>query len=65
MPEPLSPALLDVRDAARYLGVSRTLLYSLLSSGALPSVKVGQRRLVRRADLERFVESLPTLRGTR
>jgi excisionase family DNA binding protein len=38
--------------------VSRRLLYELLRSNALRSVKIGSRRLIRQADLERFLAEL-------
>ena len=41
------PEAIDVPAACRVLGISRTKLYDLLASGALPSVKIGRRRLVR------------------
>ncbi len=33
-----------VSDAARFLGVSRSFIYKLLSAGVLPSVKIGNSR---------------------
>ena len=49
------PTLLDVASAARQLGVSRTTLYGILDRpGGVPSLHVGKRRLIRRADLEAF-----------
>ena len=37
----------SVMDAARRLGVGRSTVYSLISTGRLPSIKIGRRRLVR------------------
>lgn len=42
-----------VTDAARFLGVSRSLIYKLLDEGVLPSVKIGNSRRI------------PILRGAR
>lgn len=47
----LSPVLLSIPDAAKYLGVSRASLYRL----GLPLVKLGRRTLVRRSDLDALV----------
>lgn len=47
--------LLSIEDCAQTLGLSRTTTFGLIRTGQLPSFKVGSRRLVRRADLERFV----------
>lgn len=33
-------------EAARRMGVGRTFLYELISSGALKTVKLGKRRLI-------------------
>ncbi len=41
-----SPLALSIPEAAKRLGVSRSVVYSLLSSHELPSVSVGRRRLV-------------------
>jgi excisionase family DNA binding protein len=41
-------------------GIGRTRLYSFLTSGALPSAKVGRTRHIRRRDLERFLEERMT-----
>ena len=35
-----------VSDAARFLGVSRSLIYKLLNAGELPSVKIGNSRRI-------------------
>ncbi len=50
----------SVEDAARRAGVSRTFLYQRISSGELPTVKVGKRRLVRVEALRRWLKSLET-----
>jgi excisionase family DNA binding protein len=49
--------LLTVKEVARELRLGRTRAYGLLWSGELRSLKIGRRRLVRRSDLERFLES--------
>jgi excisionase family DNA binding protein len=54
--------MLSVQEAAGALGISRSLVYELLSSGALRSTKIGRRRLVPREALEAFVADLPVAR---
>ena len=54
----LEPLLVTVEEAARRLGVGRTLLYQQVRRGALPSVRVGRCRRIAVADLERYVEHL-------
>ena len=46
---------LSVSDAARAIGVSRATLYVLFAQRQLNSVKIGKRRLVERAEVERFL----------
>ena len=48
----------SVDEAAERLGIGRTLAYDLIREGRLPSLKLGHRRLIARADLEAFVEAL-------
>jgi excisionase family DNA binding protein len=42
----LEPLAASVGEAARLAGVSRTMLYQALRSGALKSLKIGSRRLI-------------------
>ena len=50
--------LLDVRDGARLLSVSRSRVYELVHSRQIPSVRLGKRILIPRAPLTRFVEEV-------
>jgi len=43
-------------EAVEESGIGRTRLYGFLTSGALPSAKVGRTRHIRRQDLDRFLE---------
>jgi excisionase family DNA binding protein len=45
-----------IADAAIVSGISRSKLYELLKDGALPSVKIGARRLIRARDLAELLE---------
>lgn len=44
-----------VEEAARQLGIGRTMAYGLVASGALRSMKVGSRRLVPLSALDEFI----------
>ncbi len=44
-------------EAARLAGVGRSTLYLALKSGALPSIKLGKRRLIRVDALEAWLDS--------
>jgi excisionase family DNA binding protein len=50
--------MLTVEEAAELLGIKRTLMYGLLSTGAVKSVQIGRLRRVRRVDLEEYVTQL-------
>ena len=45
-PDLLCDGLERVADAARFLGVSKSFVYTLIRSGSLPSVKLGTSRRV-------------------
>ena len=49
--------LMSTEDLAKFLGLGRTCTYELLSAGAIPSVRIGRLRKVRRSDVDRFVQS--------
>ena len=62
VPGPSKPewTMLSIVDVAEELGCGRDTVYSLLASGQLRSVRIGERlRRIRRSDLLAFVESLP------
>ena len=53
-----SARLLSVIETARELGISRSVVYELLASGALRSAKIGRRRLIPREAVEEFIAGL-------
>jgi excisionase family DNA binding protein len=57
---PVTPRriVLTVEEAADCLGIGRTLMYSLVSSGAVESVTIGRLRRVPADALTRYVEKL-------
>ena len=56
--ENVTPLLLNVDEAAQALRLSRSLLYELIRSGQLRTVKAGRRRLVPVSALAEYVASL-------
>ena len=66
-PGAASPAvtklLLSPAEAAAALGVGRTTLYGLLSSGALASVRIGALRRIPLGALERYLATLGEASG--
>jgi DNA binding domain, excisionase family len=58
--------LLSVAEVATELGCGRDTVYALLTSGALPSVRLGGRlRRIRRTDLTDYVDSLTVSKPSR
>jgi excisionase family DNA binding protein len=51
-----SPPCFTVNEAARYLRISRSLLYELIHDGRIRTVKIGARTIIRGAELERFLD---------
>jgi excisionase family DNA binding protein len=51
------PLLVPVEEAARLLGIGRTMTYRYMMSGELRSVTLGRRRLISVSSLEDFVAS--------
>ena len=49
--------LMSPEELRQFLGLGRTYTYQLLTSGAIPSVRIGRLRKVRRADDERFIDT--------
>lgn len=47
---------LSVTQAAALLGVSRPTVYQLMNRADFPSFRIGARRLISRAGLERWVQ---------
>lgn len=45
-----------IDEAVKASGLGRSFLYERMSSGDLPSVKVGRRRLIMHDDLMRFLK---------
>lgn len=46
-------------EAARALGVSRSLIFELMKNRAIPAFKLGRRTLIKAADLTAFLDKLP------
>lgn len=53
--QPVEPICVRVNDAARMIGVGRTKLYELISSGELETVKIGKATRVTTASLHELV----------
>jgi excisionase family DNA binding protein len=49
--------LMSTEELAKFLGLGRTRTYELLSTGIIPSVRIGRLRKVRRTDVDKYIES--------
>ena len=57
MVEQLKKRLLGIEEAAQYLGVTKSTLYSWAWRRKIPSVKMGRRLLFDIQDLDRLIEA--------
>lgn len=55
----LEPIALGVKDAAAFIGLSKSRLYELISEGSIEARKLGHRTVVPTASLRAFVEAAP------
>jgi excisionase family DNA binding protein len=53
----MAPKLISIKDAALRLGVATITAYRWAESGRLPSIRLGGRRLVAEATIDRLVAS--------
>lgn len=58
MKQDLPPYTLRVVQAVRHSGIDRTTLYRAMREEQLPYLRRGRVRLIRVADLERWLDSL-------
>jgi excisionase family DNA binding protein len=56
--------VMNVDQAARYLGVSPDTLYKYLSEGRLPAFKLGNRWRLKKSTLDHWMEKQSTPRGS-
>lgn len=54
--QPVEPICVRINEAARILGIGRTKLYELISTGELETVKIGKATRVTTASLRELVK---------
>ncbi|MGD9714215.1 MAG: helix-turn-helix transcriptional regulator [Thermomicrobiales bacterium] len=59
----MKPIALSIPEAAAAIGVGRSTFYKLVSSCEIPVIKIGNRTLVRVADLEVWIAKQPACEG--
>lgn len=63
--EPPTPLAYRPKDAATMLGISRSTVYQLIADGHLPARKLGATTVIRRCDLEAFLDAAPFSAATK
>ncbi len=53
----IEKATYSVSEAAKVLGISRTLAYELVSEGEIPSLQLKTRRVVPKIAIEKMLEN--------
>lgn len=64
MGEPTTPVSYDLARAAAAVGLSERTLRDAIAAGDLIAHYLGRKPLIRRADLDAWIKSLPTERRT-
>lgn len=55
----MEPKILwSIPDSAQQISVGRSMMYELIARGDIGTVKIGRRRLVPHAELERYVAKI-------
>ena len=57
----IEPMVLGVKDAATFIGLSKSRLYELITEGTIEARKLGARTVVPIASLRAYVENAPRL----
>lgn len=57
------PISVGVEEAARLIGIARSMLYEMIARGDIASFKVGRRRLILMSVLEAHVRALAEENG--
>lgn len=52
----------SVNEASAALGIGRSKLYGLIAEGKLTPSKIGSRTIILASQLNKFAESLPTMK---
>jgi excisionase family DNA binding protein len=58
LPVVINKRLLDIKTAANYLSISRSLLYQWIEKGKIRALKINSRTVIDVNDLDIFIEEL-------
>ena len=54
------PLAVSIEEAARMLGISRTLLYDEIKAGRIKTKKIGSRTIIEVEELRRYLRERPS-----
>lgn len=54
----MNEKLLTIEELCKELGIGRSKAYQLLKDKQIPSGKIGRRILVRRSDMEQYIDRM-------
>jgi excisionase family DNA binding protein len=57
---PVEREAVSISEACAVIGIGRTKLYQAIKEGRLVACKIGNRTVIRLADLRAFIASLPS-----
>jgi len=57
IPRDFPPKTYSIKEVKRLSGLGNTTIFSLLKTGMLTSVKIGRRRFIHAASLDRLLET--------
>ncbi|ANC80067.1 MULTISPECIES: helix-turn-helix domain-containing protein [Pseudomonas] len=52
----IQPLSVGIEEAARSLGIARSMMYEMVGKGEIQSFKIGRRRLILASELKSFIE---------
>ena len=55
--------LLTIEELCKELGIGRSKAYQLLKDKQIPSGKIGRRILIRRSDVDRYIDKIMRSKG--
>lgn len=59
----MNPVTMTVNEMADTVGISRCYAYRLISNGSIPVIRLGRKILIRRDDLEKWLEEQVNAEG--
>ncbi|MBP7722279.1 MAG: helix-turn-helix domain-containing protein [Alphaproteobacteria bacterium] len=58
-----NPELLTITQLCEAVNIGRTNAYRLIGEGKIKAIKINRKTLIRRSDMDAWIESLPAYTG--